>query len=95
MLGAGRQRVRNLGIGNTTNLLRCFIEFEPDEVVAIAGGRDHSLAVRADGTVWAWGWNKYGQVGDGTKTNKLTPVQVGRPDRCHRGQRRGRSTAWR
>jgi alpha-tubulin suppressor-like RCC1 family protein len=46
-------------------------------VVALAGGRDHSLAVRSDGTVWSWGWNQYGQVGDGTKgNNKLTPVQV-------------------
>jgi alpha-tubulin suppressor-like RCC1 family protein len=45
--------------------------------VAIAGGRDHSLAVESDGTVWSWGWNQYGQIGDGTKgANRLAPVQV-------------------
>ncbi|HEY2788218.1 MAG TPA: hypothetical protein VGI72_02120 [Gaiellales bacterium] len=43
----------------------------------MAGGRDHSLAVESNGTVWSWGWNQYGQVRDGTKgANKLLPVQV-------------------
>jgi hypothetical protein len=48
-------------------------------VVAIAGGRDHSLAVKSNGSVWAWGWNAYGQLGDGTKTNRTTPVRVDLP----------------
>ena len=46
------------------------------DVVQVAGGRDHGLAVRADGSVWAWGWNAYGQVGNGTLTDQLAPVQV-------------------
>jgi len=46
------------------------------DVVAIAGGWFHTLALRRDGTVWAWGSNKYGQLGDGTTTDRLTPVQV-------------------
>jgi alpha-tubulin suppressor-like RCC1 family protein len=45
-------------------------------VVAIAGGRDHSLAVKSNGSVWAWGWNRYGQLGDGTTTNRSSPVRV-------------------
>ena len=43
---------------------------------AAAAGDLHSLAVKPDGTVWAWGYNYYGQVGDGTTTNRSTPVQV-------------------
>ena len=35
-------------------------------MVAIAAGETHSLALRSDGTVWAWGYNGYGQLGDGT-----------------------------
>ena len=35
-------------------------------VTAASGGVGHSLALRSDGTVWAWGWNGYGQLGDGT-----------------------------
>ena len=44
-----------------------------DRRVAIAGGRDHGLAVTADGTVWAWGSNDFGQVGDGTTTDRTHP----------------------
>jgi PKD repeat protein len=46
------------------------------DIVAIAGGRDHGLALRSDGTVWAWGSNDYGQLGDGTTTDRTSPVQV-------------------
>jgi alpha-tubulin suppressor-like RCC1 family protein/subtilisin family serine protease len=45
-------------------------------VVAVAGGVNHSLAVKDDGTVWAWGDNNYGKLGDGTGINRSTPVQV-------------------
>ena len=45
-------------------------------VTAVAGGQAHSVALKNDGTVWAWGDNEYGQLGDGTTTNRLTPVQV-------------------
>ncbi len=45
-------------------------------VTAIAGGDLWSLALKSDGTVWAWGWNVYGQLGNGTNTTSNTPVQV-------------------
>lgn len=45
-------------------------------VTAIAAGSHHSLALREDGTVWAWGYNGYGQLGDGTKVQKNSPVPV-------------------
>ena len=45
-------------------------------VTAISAGNDHSLALLTDGTVRAWGLNKYGQVGDGTSTNRERPVAV-------------------
>ncbi|MBI5778435.1 MAG: putative Ig domain-containing protein [Planctomycetes bacterium] len=45
-------------------------------IIAIAGGDYHSIALKNDGTVWAWGYNGSGQLGDGTVTNRLTPVQV-------------------
>jgi hypothetical protein len=32
--------------------------------------------VKDDGTVWAWGFNREGELGDGTTTNRLTPVQA-------------------
>lgn len=44
--------------------------------VAVAGGGLHSLAVRADGTVWSWGFNALGELGDGTATDRPRPVLV-------------------
>jgi alpha-tubulin suppressor-like RCC1 family protein len=38
--------------------------------------QDNGFAVRSDGTVFAWGDNQAGQLGDGTTTARLTPVQV-------------------
>jgi len=45
-------------------------------VSAIAAGEGHSVALKSDGTVWTWGWNRDGQLGDGTVTDRLTPVKV-------------------
>ena len=45
-------------------------------VLAIAGGGSHTVALKSDGTVWAWGYNYNGQLGDGTTTFRTTPVPV-------------------
>ncbi len=45
-------------------------------VTSIAGEGIHTIALKNDGTVWTWGNNNYGQLGDGTTTNQSTPVQV-------------------
>ncbi|GDX40608.1 hypothetical protein LBMAG21_09000 [Armatimonadota bacterium] len=46
-------------------------------VTQVAGGGNyHSLALKSDGTIWAWGYNAVGQLGDGTTTDRNTPVQV-------------------
>ena len=50
----------------------------------VSGGRNSnygfSLAVGSDGNAYAWGNNRYGQLGDGTRTNRTTPVMVRKPD---------------
>ena len=45
-------------------------------VVAIAGGPFHNLALCSDGTVAAWGYNNYGQLGTGDKVTSRVPVLV-------------------
>tara|TARA_R110002050_G_scaffold3931_2_gene20070 strand:+ start:2769 stop:4154 length:1386 start_codon:yes stop_codon:yes gene_type:complete len=38
---------------------------------------DHTLAIKDDGTLWAWGYNQFGMLGDGTTVDKYYPVQIG------------------
>ncbi len=46
-------------------------------VTAVAAGSFHSIALKNDGTVWVWGGNPDGQVGNGTSDPyNRTPVQV-------------------
>ena len=49
---------------------------EIDQVVAVARGFNHTLLLRADGTVWACGRNTNGQLGDGSTIARDVPVQV-------------------
>jgi alpha-tubulin suppressor-like RCC1 family protein len=46
-------------------------------VAKVALGIQHSCARKTDGTLWCWGWNNRGQLGDGTTADKSTPVQAG------------------
>jgi hypothetical protein len=42
----------------------------------VSAGHSHNLALRTNGTAWAWGINPSGQLGDGTVTCKSSPVSV-------------------
>jgi alpha-tubulin suppressor-like RCC1 family protein len=46
---------------------------------AIAGGQFHSMAIGTDGKLYTWGYNKYGQLGDGTTTNSKVPLRLSLP----------------
>jgi len=66
-----------LGNGTTTS-------YQPSPVramgitdaVAIGVGQSHSCAVRRDGTLWCWGANDSGQLGDGTRVYRSVPAVV-------------------
>ncbi|WP_082967168.1 RCC1 domain-containing protein [Paenibacillus oryzae] len=45
-------------------------------VVNVNAGIGHNLALKSDGTVWAWGDNSQGQLGDGTKTRRMVPTKI-------------------
>jgi len=44
--------------------------------VNLAAGYNHTVALKSDGSVWAWGYNANGQLGDNTTLERHTPVQV-------------------
>ncbi|MFC5404793.1 S-layer homology domain-containing protein [Cohnella soli] len=46
------------------------------DVVAITAGSLHTMALKSNGTVWAWGYNYYGQLGNGKTGSSTVPVQV-------------------
>lgn len=43
----------------------------------VFSGYDTTLAIKTDGTLWAWGSNQFGSYGDGTTTTQSSPVQIG------------------
>jgi alpha-tubulin suppressor-like RCC1 family protein len=51
-------------------------ELAVSETGQVSAGATHTLVVRSDGTVWAWGKNNLGQLGDGTTALRTAPVQV-------------------
>ena len=47
-----------------------------ENIIDISAGTDHSIALKDDGTVWIWGANDDGQLGNGTTVDKITPIKV-------------------
>jgi hypothetical protein len=66
-------------LGNNTTIFYSNIPVQVsilNKVIAIAGGGYYSLALKSDGTIWAWGRNDSGQLGNNTTTDSCVPVQI-------------------
>jgi alpha-tubulin suppressor-like RCC1 family protein len=65
--------------GRLTFTDSCIIEVHQSIITGskIATGAHHSLAIKSDGSLWAWGYNAYGQLGDGTTIDKHVPTHIG------------------
>ena len=76
MVGWGFNDNGQLGTGNYTSSNVPVPVVSITGVTKISAGRAHSLAIRADGTIWSWGRNNDGQLGNGTYTSSTVPVQA-------------------
>lgn len=47
------------------------------EWIDLSAGHLYTCGIRTDGTLWCWGYNEFGQLGDGTAVDKSNPTQVG------------------
>lgn len=75
----GQNNYGQLGFANTS--LNHFFPTQwgtaNDTWIAIAAGEQFSVGIKSNGTLWTWGYNNKGQLGDGTTTNRAIPVQIG------------------
>ena len=66
-----------LGIGDPKALITTPTQVaDLSDVIAITSGRYFPVVLKQDGTLWTWGFNNKGQLGDGTTAPKTAPVQV-------------------
>src|SRR5580704_1508207 len=77
----GDNRYGELGDGTTTQRDTPEVISLPGDVSAtmVAAGGHFSLAASSDGKIYAWGDNSYGQLGDGTITQRDKPTLIALP----------------
>jgi alpha-tubulin suppressor-like RCC1 family protein len=76
----GNNDFGQLGIGGTNGTSTpAQVLNLPNDVIAIAAGAFHSLALTSNGDIYAWGDNAYGQLGNNTTDSELTPVLISSP----------------
>ena len=77
--GAGANGVGQLGDGTTVdkNTLVQITNSDGTKFTKISAGLTHSLAIDENGTLWTWGHNSKGELGNGTTTNSVTPIKIG------------------
>ena len=74
----GHNSYGELGLGATSTLVSSPTQVGTDtNWRAVAGGLYYTLAIKTDGTLWAWGYNGQGELGLGDTTDRYSPTQVG------------------
>ena len=78
MRSAGANYHGQLGVGFDNTGSDFFIKVSNDHWKDVACGGQFTLAIRTDGTLWSWGWNDSGQLGQGTTGSGIgIPTQIG------------------
>jgi alpha-tubulin suppressor-like RCC1 family protein len=73
----GQNTNGQLGTGNTTRMLTpTKVKGLPEGIVSVTAGASHSAALTSGGSVWTWGKNSHGQLGNGSTLDSAVPVAV-------------------
>ena len=89
----GNNEVGQLGDGTTTNsvLPICISDKENElkgkKIISISAGGGHTVAIDEEGKVYTWGFNYYGQLGDGTTTNSVLPICISNKENELKGKK--------
>lgn len=75
----GSNQYGQLGVGTlvTKKVARPVRVSSPATFTAMSAGGFHALAIKSDGSLWAWGLNDRGQLGVGDRKNRPSPTRVG------------------
>ena len=74
----GRNLDGELGLGDTIERhVPTRVGTDNDWSKVAAGDFGNTFAIKTDGSLWAWGYNREGQLGDGTTIDKLVPTRIG------------------
>lgn len=74
----GRNQNGQLGLGSTDDQLspQLVSALQGQQVISVATGAEHSVATTSTGEVWAWGWGRYGNLGNGHQEDRHLPTRV-------------------
>lgn len=76
--GRGQNLYGSLGVGNPGNIaIFTQVGTDSDWAKVSCARENHTLALKTNGTLWAWGNNQNGKLGIGSTVNQISPVQVG------------------
>ena len=84
--GWGYNNAGGLGIGSVARVLHPVPVELPAGTTDVQGGTDFTVALTSAGQVWAWGGNRYGQLGDGGAKLRLVPERVRLPGMARVGE---------
>ena len=82
LLSFGKNDLGQIGDGTSENRLSPveitdrFGLAPGDMIVLVRAGYENGMALTSSGRLFSWGWNGYGQIGDGTDTNRHLPTEI-------------------